>query len=99
MTKQNMINAISAKEAALWLEMAKYDSLYAPVNCTLAEQLDWDMTDEGHLQLLHAWNAVNELMEDLGIETDFGDEDRQLASELRTDLFRRRQAARGIFYN
>jgi hypothetical protein len=99
MTKQNMITDIQAKEAALWLELAVYDHRNAPINCTPEQQICWDCTDTGHLKLMHAWNAVNELMESLGIEADFDSSDHSAASMLRSDLFRRRQEARGIYYN
>lgn len=99
MTKQKMIEEIQAKEAALWLELAVYDHAFAPVNCTAEEQIDWDCSDEGHLTRSHAWNAVNDLMETLGIKHDYDLPESAQAHELRNDLFRRRQAARGIFYN
>ena len=99
MTKQKMIAEIQAKEAALWLDLAAYDHEFAPVDGDRSNEIFWDCNDEGHLTRLHAWCAVHDLMESLGIEDEFDNDDRAEASELRSDLFRRRQAARGIFYN
>lgn len=99
MTKANMIEIIQNKEGRLWLEMAEYDSANAPITGSLSDQLRWETTDEGHLTALFAWNAVEELMEDLGIKINLNSPEHNLATELNNELFSRRQAARGVHYN
>lgn len=99
MTKANMIKEIQAEEAALWLALNEYDNQHAPVGVSVDRQIEWDMTDKGHCQHLYAWSAVSGLMETLGIPTDLDRWEHKAASELSSDLFRRRQAAQGIFYD
>lgn len=99
MTKQNMITDIQAKEAALWLELAIYDHRYAPVGCSKEAEIAWEMSDPGHLKKLYAWSAVNGLMESLGIDAGRDSSDYETAYMLRDDLWTRRQAAKGIYYN
>ena len=99
MTKQNMITDIQAKEAALWLELAVYDHRCAPVGVSGEAELAWEMSDPGHLKKLYAWCAVNGLMESLGIEASRDSSDYETAYMLRDDLWCRRQAAKGIYYN
>lgn len=99
MTKANMIKEIQAKEAALWLAIAEYDNQNAPVDGSRDSHLEWDINDAGHCRKLHAWAAVHDLMETMGIEPDWDLWERKAAYELSDDLFTRRQAARGIFYD
>lgn len=97
MTKANMITTIQKKEAALWLELAEYDSIYAPVDVDVDGVIDWEVTDPGHCERARAWAAVKELMEEMGIEFDFNLPDQKAAFHLRDDLYDRRHAARGHY--
>ena len=99
MTKQNMIAEIQAQEAALWLALAEYDNRNAPATGSYSSEIDWDLTDPGHDKHLAAWCALNTLMESLGITSDNSLWERKAAMELSSDLFLRRQAARGITYD
>lgn len=99
MTKQQIIEKIQATEAALFLELAVYDHAHAPVDCNEEAQIQWDLTDPGHRAKSHAWNIINGLMVELGIDENLDAEEFRIANELYSDLFIRRQAANGIFYN
>ena len=103
MTKANMIKEIQNKEATLWMELAAYDNQYAPADGDYDREIEWDLNDDGHCQRVYAWSAVHDLMESLGIKSDFDSAEYQVASELTSELtselFRRRQAARGIYYD
>lgn len=96
MTKANMIEEIQKKEAALWLEIALYDDLHAPITTNVSEQIAYDCNDEGRQRHLNAWNAMYELMQSLGIDTNYDLHDHKWAAELHSDLFWRRQAASDI---
>lgn len=99
MTKTNMINAIIDEEAKLWLDLHEYDNANAPDNGSLDEEMYWECNDEGHLVRLCAWGAIHDLIEKLGIENDHSRPEHEKASELSHELFIRRQANKGIFYN
>lgn len=98
MTKQKMIEEIQAKEATLWLALAAYDHRNAPVDGSYDSQIEWDLNDVGHCQHLQAWATVSDLMKALGIPSS-DSLAHKAAMELTHDLFIRRQAARGIFYD
>lgn len=99
MTKAKMIERIQHAESRAWLALAVYDNAHAPVVGGYAAQIDFDRTDAQHLKLLHYWYALNSLMEELGIESALDDEMHEKAFDLNHDLFIRRQAAQGIFYD
>lgn len=98
MTKKEM-KTIQAAEAAAQLELAIYDSLHAPADGDDNRMIDWESNDPGHNKLLYAWAAIYSLMETLGIPVDFQLHANEQAGDLRTELFFRRQAAKGITYD
>lgn len=99
MTKANMIERIRLAEGRAWLALAAYDNAHAPVNGGYAAQMEFDRTDVEHLKLVSSWYALNQLMEDLSVESILDDEMHEKALDLNHDLFIRRQAAQGIFYD
>ena len=90
MTKTNMIEAIQKKEAALWLATREHEWKNAPVTGDIADEIFWELNDEVHNFNLHAWNAVYEIMLDLGIECKHCEQSSWYAD----DLWHRRRAAR-----
>lgn len=94
MTKKELA-IIQQKETKLWYELALYDNANAPTDGDYTREIEWDTNDTGHRVRLSEWYAVSTLMDALGIESLYNEE----ASKLRSDLFKRRQASRGIFYD
>lgn len=99
MTKANMIEEIQKKEAELWLALIEYDAENAPTTGNYDDEIEFDKYDAEHNRLLNAWYQLSALMETLGIERDFNLLDNKIAFDLSTELFTRRQAARGIHYD
>lgn len=98
MTKKEM-KTIQAVEAAARLELAVYDSIHAPADGNDSRLIEWETADPGHTRLLYAWNAIYSLMEALGITADYDCTASIQALDLNTELFVRRQAAKGITYD
>ena len=99
MTKANMIETIRNKEGKLWIELHEYDFMYAPDDGDVSSQIEWECSDLGHCTRLHAWAAMHDLLEQLGIEIDYNDTAHAVAGDLAHGLFIRRQAAQGIYYD
>ena len=98
MTKAQMIKRIQAAESAAWLALNQYDNIFAPVTGNYDDEIRFDTEDSRHVNLLSKWSAIESLMAELGIMCDSESADYKTAFELSNDLFRRRQAARGIYY-
>lgn len=89
---------IREHEGRLWLALAEYDNRHAPVDGDIDSQLAWELDDKGHCEKLYQWSAAHDIMEALGIEVDYYDHWHAAAGALSSDLFLRRQAAKGITY-
>ena len=87
------LQEIQKKEAALWLELKIYDSTHAPITMNRDARFYYDCNDAERQKHLHAWNAVYELMETLGIGVDYELSDHKWAGELDDELYQRRKAA------
>lgn len=94
MTKTKMVETLKQKEAKLWLDLRQYEWANAPDDGDREKELIWERTDTIYLCKLFAWNAVHEVLEEFGIKHEHNDK----ALEYSSDLFTRRQAARGIYY-
>lgn len=97
MTKKE-IAIIQKKESELWLALVEYDYENAPTDGDYAREIEWYNTDVEYRQHLSAWYHVRQLMETLGVECLY-DENHERASNLNHDLFLRRQASQGIYYD
>lgn len=99
MTKEKMIEEIQKQEAKLNLDLLQYESIYAPDDGDYQKEISWNKEDATYQKKLHAWYAVYQIMETLGIARNPDLEENRKASDLNKELFIRREAARGIFYD
>lgn len=97
MTKAE-IKTIQQQEAKLWLDLNEYQYYCAPDDGDDAKRIEWENTDRVYHSKLSAWCAVSNLMDALKIESDNELQDMETAFRYSTELFLRRQAAQGIFY-
>lgn len=99
MKKADMIKEIQKHEAKLYLELHEYENKYAPDDGDTIKAMMWKLDDAEYQRRLSAWASVDELMKAQGIEEDFELEENQKAFELMHDLFLRREAAKGRYYD
>lgn len=98
MKKVEIYQTIKTRCDGLWLEMAKYDFDNKPVFVDTIASMKWDVEDIGHQKLLNQWYSLKLLMEELKIDDEFTSSAAE-ATEIRHEIFKREQHARGIDYD
>lgn len=104
MTKAKMIETIQLHVSRAWLKPSEYDCKNAPDNGMYADEIAWDTNDKKHRELLNVWCSLLDVLEDMGMDVDYDltpeiSENYENARNFSHELFIRREASRGIFYN
>ena len=68
MTKQQMIEKLQQKERDLWTAKEEYAYLFCP-RVSSKYRFEWQLTDPEFTRRLHEWAVVNDLLEEMGIES------------------------------
>ena len=98
MKKADMIKVLQDTEGYLWLQMREYECRNAPDDGDDGKRVAWEANDPEYKRRLDQWYHASVLLEKLEVETDYTGEWYKIAGNLSTDLFLRRQAAKGITY-
>lgn len=96
--KESLADTILRHEGTAWLALHEYEYYNAPITANVNKQVDWETHDEKRVELLYHWRELNKLCEKFGIRAT-GSTWHKKASELSHELFLRREAVRGIYYD
>lgn len=71
MKKNDMVKKIQEREAELWCDLQRYEFLNAPDDGDIVNLNKWISEDIEFQKRSSAWDAVNSIMQDMGIEPDY----------------------------
>lgn len=98
MTKNDMIKTIRDAEVSAWLDLAKYDLENKPIVTSWEQEKDWAEHDIGHTKLVNQWYGIKTVMESMSIAAQWNEKTAE-ATDINHEIWKREQAAKGIYYD